>query len=91
MKCPLCNGTGEVHIGFEAKPSTEMGRILKEAREKRGLALRHVEAATGISNALISQIETGHIKSPSFKNVMRLCDVYGIKPQKLNIIEVESR
>jgi hypothetical protein len=67
----------------EEKPSTEIGRILGEAREKKGLTLRAVEVATGISNPLISQIESGHIKPPSFKNVIKLCDVYAIPLKRL--------
>lgn len=83
MKCPLCNGTGQAVQVAEAKPTTEIGRILREAREDAGYTLRMAERATSVSNALISQIETGHIKKPSFDTVIRLCDVYGIKPSKL--------
>jgi HTH-type transcriptional regulator, competence development regulator len=83
MKCPLCNGTGTAIQIAEAKPTTEIGRILREAREDAGYSLRMAERATGVSNALISQVETGHIKKPSFDTVIKLCDVYGIKPSKL--------
>jgi len=79
MKCPLCNGTGEAHIGAEALPATKLGRALRDGREKKGLSLRDVELATGISNPAISQIETGKIKAPAFHTVVSLCDVYGIK------------
>lgn len=79
MKCPLCDGAGEAIIGCVAKPTTEIGRILRESRESKGLSLRQVASLTGVSNPAISQIETGQIKSPAFHTVVSLCDVYGIE------------
>ena len=35
------------------------GRYLRELREKKGVTLKEVEEATGLSNAYISQLETG--------------------------------
>jgi len=35
------------------------GRYLRELREKKGVTLMQVEEATGLSNAYISQLETG--------------------------------
>jgi len=83
MKCPLCDGTGEMQQCSEALPTTKLGRFLQEGRKSKRLSLRDVETITGISNALISQMETGKIKHPSFGNVMSLCDVYGIEPRRL--------
>jgi len=36
-----------------------LGAFLKELREKKGVSLMDVEKATGISNAYLSQLETG--------------------------------
>lgn len=80
MKCPLCNGTGEVDIGTMA-----LGDQLRFCREKAGLSLREVETKSGVSNAVLSQYENGKVKQPSFQAVMKLCDVYGISPKDLNI------
>ena len=90
MKCPLCDGTGEAVIGCAAKPTTKIGRILRESREAKGLSLRQVEILTGVSNPAISQIETGQIKSPAFHTIVSLCDVYGIEITKLTESKVQE-
>lgn len=56
-----------------------IGGKFKTIREAKNLTLRDVEDATGISNAYLSQLENGKIKSPSYKTVKTLCDFYGIK------------
>jgi transcriptional regulator with XRE-family HTH domain len=78
MKCPLCKGTGDVRTTAEARPTTYIGRTLRNAREEAGFTLRDVELVTGLSNAAISQIETARIKNPSFHSLVNLCGVYGI-------------
>jgi transcriptional regulator with XRE-family HTH domain len=55
-----------------------VGELLKLAREIKGYTVRDLERETGISNALISQIETGHVKQPSFINVVRLCEALNL-------------
>jgi transcriptional regulator with XRE-family HTH domain len=55
-----------------------VGELLKLAREIKGMTIRDLERETGISNALISQMETGHIKSASFVNVVRLCEALNL-------------
>lgn len=80
MDCPLCKGTGEVDMG-----AMGLGDQLRFAREGKGLSLRETEERTGISNAVISQYETGKVKQPSFQAIMKLCEVYGISPKDLNV------
>lgn len=60
----------------------KIGELLSLAREIKGWTLRDLERETGISNALISQIETGHVKDPSFSRVVRLCEALGISPER---------
>jgi hypothetical protein len=48
----------------------------RELRKKAGLTLRKVEEMTGISNAYLSQLETGKIKKPSFDIVQKLNSIY---------------
>lgn len=55
-----------------------VGELLSLAREIKGWTIRDVERETGISNALVSQIETGHIKDPSFTKVVRICEALGV-------------
>lgn len=48
----------------------------KQMRKAKGLTLRQVEESTGISNAYLSQLETGKIKSPSYDTVKALYELY---------------
>jgi DNA-binding Xre family transcriptional regulator len=48
----------------------------KQLRKQKGLTLREVEDITGISNAYLSQLETGKIKSPVYNVVRQLCELY---------------
>lgn len=57
----------------------KIGQILKMAREISGRTLRDLERETGMSNALISQIETGHVKQPSFHSVVKLARALNVK------------
>lgn len=45
-------------------------------RRDSGLKLREVEEKTGISNAYLSQLETGKIENPSYKVVYALWKLY---------------
>jgi transcriptional regulator with XRE-family HTH domain len=55
---------------------TQLGDLIRRAREQRGWTLRDVEAATGVHNAHLSQIEKGHITSPSMALLWSLAEVY---------------
>ena len=46
-------------------------------RKCKGFTLRQVEAATGVSNAYVSQLETGKIKTPSPSTLHKLSVLYG--------------
>ncbi len=48
----------------------------KSMRKEKGLTLRKVEEITGISNAYLSQLETGKIKQPSYTTVVTLIMLY---------------
>lgn len=54
------------------------GSGLKAARELAGLSLREVEAATGISNAYLSQLEGDKIRRPSVFFLAKLARLYAI-------------
>lgn len=58
--------------------SDRLGPFLKATRTERGLSLREVEAETGISNAYLSQLETGKIREPSPANLHKLSELYGL-------------
>lgn len=61
----------------------EFNELIGIARECKGWTLRDLEQRTGVSNALISQIETGHVKDPGFSTVVRLADALGLKLDRL--------
>lgn len=55
-----------------------LGELLAARRKEKGWSLRKLEALSGVSNALISQIETGYVKDPGFRTAVKLCDALGI-------------
>lgn len=57
----------------------KLGEILRMAREISGKTLRDLESETGISNALLSQIETGHVRQPGFQNVVKIARALNVK------------
>jgi transcriptional regulator with XRE-family HTH domain len=56
----------------------KLGELIAIARECKGWTLRDMERETGISNALISQIEHGHVKDPGFSTVIRMARALGM-------------
>ncbi|WP_041344179.1 helix-turn-helix domain-containing protein [Runella slithyformis] len=56
----------------------EFGEYLKALREAKGLSLREVERKTEVSNAYLSQMESGKIKQPSPITLNKLAELYGI-------------
>jgi transcriptional regulator with XRE-family HTH domain len=47
------------------QPSKNLGQMIREGRDAKGLSLRALEELTGIPNAHLSQLETGKIEQPS--------------------------
>ena len=55
-----------------------LGEIIAVARESKGWTLRELESKCGISNALLSQIETGKVKDPGFAKTVQILDALGV-------------
>ena len=55
-----------------------MGPLLRAAREQRSLTLRAVERAIGVSNAYLSQLESGKIRQPSPVVLHKLAELYEV-------------
>lgn len=55
-----------------------LGEYIAVARECKGWSQRDLEKASGVSNPLISQIETGKVKDPGFATVVQLVDALGL-------------
>ena len=64
----------------------KLGEVLKEAREAKEMTLRGVEAATGISNAHVSQVENGTISQPEMSLLYELATLYGLDYRALLIL-----
>lgn len=57
---------------------TKLGTYLRKLRYLAGMSLRDVQNATGISNAYLSQVETGDCKNPTVKILRKLAEAYGV-------------
>lgn len=62
---------------------TTLAEMIAIARDCKGMSLRQLESATGISNALLSQMETGKVKEPSWRNVVKIARALDIKLDRL--------
>ncbi len=56
----------------------KLARLFKRRRETLGLKLVQVAAATGISASQINRLEDGAISKPSWFQMLRLIDFYGL-------------
>lgn len=60
-----------------------LGAYLKLLRETQGFSLRDVQSKIEISNAFLSQIESGKVKSPSPVMLHKLATLYGVPYEHL--------
>ncbi len=60
-----------------------LGKLIRLTRQAKGLSLRALEAQCGLSNALISQIETGWIDDLSLRNSARLAEALGLTLEEM--------
>lgn len=88
---PILNGmrngtkaTGRKQAKFVGH-ATELGAVLADLRTAKGMSLREVEEATGktVSNAYLSQLETGKIRKPSPNILHSLSGVYAVPYEAL--------
>jgi len=59
-----------------------LGELIAIARECKGWTLRDLERECGVSNALLSQIETGKVRNPGFVTIVRIAEALGIKIER---------
>ncbi len=62
---------------------SDLGQLLRLARELKGLSGRELERQAGVSNAEINHIETGHTKDPGFRTVVKLARALGVPIERL--------
>jgi transcriptional regulator with XRE-family HTH domain len=68
-------------MGIDEK--TNIGAYLKSLRDIKGISLREVERKTGVSNAVLSQIESGQVKRPSPGTLFKLAEIYSVPYEDL--------
>ncbi len=61
-----------------AEQKSNLGSFLRGSREQRSLTLRAVEKAIGVSNAYLSQVESGKIRQPSPLVLHKLAQLYQV-------------
>ena len=61
----------------------KLGELFSLSRELKGCTLRDLEAKTGVSNPLLSQIETGKVKDPGLSTVVRIADALGLSMDRV--------
>ena len=59
-----------------------LGAATRRIRKSQGLALVDLAASAGISRAMLSRLETGHV-APSLETLVALADALGVKPALL--------
>ena len=75
---------GRKRSSFAGQPS-ELGGLLSDLRNAKGLSLRQVEEATdrAVSNAYLSQLENGKIRKPSPNVLHSLAEIYAVPYEAL--------
>ncbi len=61
----------------------KLGELVAIARECKGWTLRDLERESGVSNALISQIELGRVKDPGLSTIVRIADALGLSIERV--------
>jgi len=60
------------------EPRQALGSFLREARNNAKLSQRDVEREAGVSNAYLSQLESGKVQEPSPRILHKLSEVYDV-------------
>ena len=89
-------GTGMTKGGEERLPL--VGRRIRELRLERGLGVRSLAAASGITSGFLSQIESGRVM-PSIATLVRICavlqvhvgDVFDASGPKARLVRAKER
>ena len=69
--------------GTPSQLQGSLGEALRRIRLLTGKSLRDVERETGVSNAYLSQLETGSTKSPSPQILFKLSAAYEVPYESL--------
>lgn len=61
----------------------EFAELVKNARIKKGISQRELAKIVGVSNAIISRIESGKVKQTNYLILTKLSSVLSISPSEL--------
>lgn len=61
----------------------EFAELVKNARIKKGISQRELAKMVGVSNAIISRIESGMIKQTNYLILTKLSSILSISPSEL--------
>lgn len=61
----------------------DLAQIIKAARLRKGWSLRQAEKRLGVSNAYLSQLETGKQDNPTLSVISAICREYGLTPKAI--------
>lgn len=73
----------DIKQNYNEQAMNEYGQYFKALRESKGLTLREVERQTDVSNAYLSQLESGKVKQPSPNTLFKLAKFYQVSYQML--------
>lgn len=80
---PLALSNASIILRLVSAKSTKLSHQLRRLRIRSRYSLRAVERGTGVSNALLCQIESGHVKEPGVFKVHALAKFYNISLEEL--------
>jgi transcriptional regulator with XRE-family HTH domain len=64
--------------------AVRLGRLLVQARLRRGLSLRAVAELADVAYLWLSRVEHGLFHQPAPERIMRVADVLGIDPERVD-------
>lgn len=76
--CLIYQAVFDTVIAMLRDEKPRLGSYLKSLRDAKGLSLRDVGEKAGISNAFLSQVESGKVKQPSPVMLYKLAELYAV-------------
>lgn len=61
----------------------KLGKLIATVRDVQGLTQRQLQHKSGIPHATLAQIESGYVKEPSWRNVVKIARALNIN---LNVL-----
>lgn len=65
----------------------KLSRLIKNARRRKRLTLRQLQGMTGVGYVVLNRMETGEIREPSFRKVIKVAAALEIPFETLAVSE----